>query len=319
MQSTFRRLVDWLLCRPQIKEARSAAELTPREESLVSRAKSALSAANHLLEAPERTGEGLAGAHASVLYLESIYWSLLSSRTELERPELEALWNEAHPIVDEIGLSAEQLAEAKRFVAMQKPVLELPELAERDQESAAMLLRHVAIGALRVRSKKKRAYELWALKRALRIALATAVVVGLVVGLLAVLPEKRNLAAGKPWTTSSKLYDCHPQKNECGGVETKMFFCTKEEASPWFQYDLGAKTHFSSMTIVNRQDGGVQGRAVPLIVEVSDDGKKFREVIRRSEEFSSWKPKFAPQDARYVRLRVAKKSFLHLEAVRIHS
>jgi hypothetical protein len=319
MQPLIRRSIDWLLYRPRIGEAKSAAQLSPREDSLLRRGKSALSAANHLLEAPERTGEGLAGAHAGVLYLESIYWTLLSSRTDLERPDLETLWAEARSVVDEMSLSTEQLSETKRFVAMQKPVLELPELAERDQENAAMLLRHVAARAIQVRSKKKRAYELMALKRAMRIALAAVVLVVLALGVVALWPEKRNIAAGKPWSTSSKLYDCHPQKKECGGVETKMFFCTKEEASPWFQYDLGSKTSFSSMTIVNRQDGGVQARATPLIIEVSDDGKTFREVIRRTEEFSIWKPKFARQEARYVRLRVAKKSFLHLEAVRIHS
>jgi hypothetical protein len=319
MQSFLRRVVDWHLCRPQIQEARSAAEMTEREDALVRRAKSALSGANHLIEAPERTGEGLAGAHAAALYLESIYWTLLSSRTDLERPDLETLWTEARPIVDELGLSADQITDAKRFVAMQKPVLELPELAERDQEAAAMLLRQIALRTMQVRCKKKRAYEVWTLKRAMRIAL-TAVAVGiLVLGVSALMPEKRNLAAGKPWTTSSKLYDCHPQKNECGGVETKMFFCTREEQSPWFQYDLVSKTRFSSMTIVNRQDGGVLGRALPLIIEVSNDGKTFREVIRRNEEFTTWKPKFSAQEARYVRLRVAKKSFLHLEAVRIHS
>jgi hypothetical protein len=319
MQAQLRRIVDWHLCRPQIQEARAASQMTEREASLVRRAKSALSAGNHLLEAPERTGEGLAGAHAGTLYLESIHWALWSARTDLERPELEALWNEGRSVVDELGLSAEQITEVKRFVAMQKPALELPELAERDQEAAAMLLRQVASRTLEVRCKKKRAYERIALKRVLRFALSVTVLLGLVLGATALLPEKRNIAAGKPWTTSSKLYECHPQKNECGGVETKMFFCTKEESNPWFQYDLGSKTRVSSMTIVNRQDGGVQSRAVPLIVEVSDDGKTFREVIRRSEEFSTWKPKFASQEARYVRLRVAKKSFLHLEAVRIHS
>jgi hypothetical protein len=318
MQSLFRRVVDWHLCRPQIEEARSAAQMTEREASYVRRAKSALSAGNHLLEAPERTGEGLAGAHAGVLYLESIYWTLSSSHTDLTRPELEPLWTEARSLVDEVGLSTEQLTDVKRFVAMQRPALELPELAERDQEAAAMLLRQVASRTLEVRCKKKRAYERTLLKRAMRIALSVAVVAGLILGATALMPEKRNIAAGKPWTTSSKLYDCHPQKNECGGVETKMFFCTREEPNPWFQYDLGSKTRFSSMTIVNRQDGGVQGRASPLVVEASDDGKTFREVIRRGEEFSTWKPKFASQEARYVRLRVAKKSFLHLEAVRVH-
>jgi hypothetical protein len=319
MQSLPRRILDWLLCRPQIQEARSAAQLSPREDALLRRSKSAFAAANHLLEAPERTGEGLAGAHAGVLYLESVYWALGSSRTDLERPELPALWTEAKAITDELGLSPEQASETKRFVAMTKPALELPELPERDQEAAAMLLRQVAARVIEVRSKKKRAFERLALMRALRLALAVGAVVAFVFGVIALLPEKRNIAAGKVWTASSKLYDCHPQKNECGGVATKMFFCTKEETNPWFQYDLGAATNFSSMTIVNRLDGKLQNRATPLIVEVSDDGKKFREVIRRTEDFDTWKPKFAKQTARYVRLRVPKKTFLHLEAVRVHS
>lgn len=319
MPSLLRRILDWHLCRPQIQEARSAAQLSPREDALIRRAKSAQSAGNHLLEAPERTGEGLAGAHAAVLYLESLYWTLWSTRTELERPEMDALWAEAKPLIDEIGLSPEQTTETKRFVAMARPALELPELAERDQEAAAMLLRHVASRALTVRTKKRRALELLGLKRALRLALAAVVLTAVVLGIAAILPEKRNLAAGKVWTTSSKLYDCHPQKNECGGVETKIFFHTKEESNPWMQYDLGAKTEFSSMTIVNRRDGDVESRAAPLIVEVSDDGKKFQEVIRRNEPFDTWKPKFAKQAARFVRVRVPKKTFLHLEAVRVHS
>jgi hypothetical protein len=116
MPPALRRIVDWLLCRPQIQEARSAAQLSPREDALLRRAKSAHSAANHLLEAPERTGEGLAGAHAGVLYLESLYWTLLSSRTELERPGWSTL-DQARALVDELGLSPEQAT--ANAVAMQ--------------------------------------------------------------------------------------------------------------------------------------------------------------------------------------------------------
>jgi len=315
--SNVRRLIDWLLCRPEIEQARSAAKQSPREEALLSRAKSALAAANHLLEAPERTGHGLAGAHAAVLYLESLYWSLLSSRADLERPDFDLLWTEARSVVDNLGLTAEEAAEVKRFVAMPRPALELPELSERDQEAAAMALRHAATRAIRVREKEKRAAERVALKRLLRLALALIVLVGIVIGIGALMPAKRNLAAGKPWAASSKLFDCHPNAGECGGVQTKIFFHTKEEVNPWVRFDLGTKSTFSSMTVTNRLDGE-RGRAMPLIVEASDDGKNFREVIRRGDEFSVWKPSFAKQSARYVRVRVPRKSILHLEGVQVH-
>jgi hypothetical protein len=320
MAPVLRRVLDWHLYRPQLDEARAKAKSSPREDALVRRAKSAFSAANHLLEAPERTGEGLAGAHAAALYLESIYWALLSSRTDLERPEPEALWREARPVVDELDLSSQKADETRRLLAMKMPVFELPELAEAEQEAAAMHLRHVAARAIEVRTKARREVDALLVKRVLKFALTLAVLVAVVFGAIALLPVKRDLAVGKPWTTSSKPYDCDPAAGKCGGAQTKIFFSTKEEQNPWIVYDLGAPTRFSSMTIVNRQDGnnGERGRASPLIVEVSDDAKKYREVIRRNEEFSVWMPRFAKQTARYVRLRVPRKSILHLEAVRVH-
>jgi hypothetical protein len=57
---------------------------------------------------------------------------------------------------------------------------------------------------------------------------------------------------------------------------------------------------------------------VPLVVEVSNDRKKYREVARRTEVFDTWTPKFAPQRMRYVRLRVARRSMLHLDRVEVH-
>jgi hypothetical protein len=298
-------------------EARRLAKQTPREQALLRRAKSALAAANHLLEAPERTGQGLAGAHAGVLYLESLYWALLSSRTDLEQPDFEALWGAAKPVVEELRLPPEAQVEVERLVKMKRPALELAELTERDQEALAMTLRQAASGAVEVRERAQRVVESLAMKSLLRFALSLVIVVGLVVLTIAAVPAKRNLAANKPWTTSSKMFDCNPEAGECGGAQTMIFFHTKDELNPWIQYDLGAPTRFSSMTIKNRQDGE-RPRAVPLVVEVSNDGKTFREVVRRTEEFSVWKPSFPKQTARYVRLRVARKSMLHLESVQIH-
>lgn len=126
-----------------------------------------------------------------------------------------------------------------------------------------------------------------------------------------------DLAQGKPFTLSSKWADCHPEENECGKYPTRIAFHTLNEPSPWYMVDLGASTTFSSATIVNRQDAAMP-LALPLVLEVSDDGKTFKEVARRTELFTHWAPTFPPQTARYFRARVDRTSILHLEAVRVH-
>ncbi len=130
-------------------------------------------------------------------------------------------------------------------------------------------------------------------------------------------PLPLDLAEGKPFTLSSKWADCHPEQNECGKYPTRIAFHTLSEPSPWYQVDFGAPTTFSSATLINRQDAAM-GLALPLVVEVSDDGKVFREVARRTEPFTAWMPSFAAQTARYFRVRVDRTSILHLEAVRVH-
>jgi hypothetical protein len=130
-------------------------------------------------------------------------------------------------------------------------------------------------------------------------------------------PEKPDLAAGKPWRTSSVFAECKPTEGLCGGVRTLIKFHTKYENNPWFEYDLGAATRFSSMTIRDRADAD-QGRAVPLIVEVSDDGQSYREIARRERDFDVWRPTFATQQARFVRLRVPRPTYLHLEEIKVH-
>lgn len=148
-------------------------------------------------------------------------------------------------------------------------------------------------------------------------AVTVCLVAAIVGRLLMIHLAPTDLAAGKPWTASSKWAECHPEQNECGKFPTRVLFHTHHEQSPWFQIDLGAPTTFSSATVVNRQDMGMP-LALPLAVEVSDDGKAFREVARRTDHFSTWLATFPPQTARYFRLRVDRLSTLHLEAVRVH-
>jgi hypothetical protein len=144
---------------------------------------------------------------------------------------------------------------------------------------------------------------------AVSLMAATAIVFGVL--------SKTNLAQGKHWTTSSVFADCDPVAKRCGGVPTAVFFHTNFEDNPWFEYDLGAPLTFSSLTIMNRSDA-VQDRAVPLVVEISNDRRSYQEIARRTNVFDVWEPHFTPIAARYVRLRVARRSFLHLDGVEVH-
>jgi hypothetical protein len=126
-----------------------------------------------------------------------------------------------------------------------------------------------------------------------------------------------DLARNKPWTTSSIHVRCDPAEGLCGQERMRALFFTNEEPSPWFRIDLGGPTTFSSLTVVNRSDM-LRERAVPLVVEASDDLEHWRELGRQGVVFNQWEPSFAPVTARYVRLRADRFTALHLEQVEVH-
>ena len=157
-------------------------------------------------------------------------------------------------------------------------------------------------------------------QRAARVLLS--LVIAIAIGCVATfgvqkLLQRPNVADGKPWRASSSWAECDTETQKCGSVSTRVFFHTQEDATPWLEIDLRAPTAFSSLTIKNRSDC-CDDRAVPLVVEVSNDQQNWTEVARKKAVFSVWRPKFATQHARYVRVRVARKSWLHLEKVAVH-
>lgn len=129
--------------------------------------------------------------------------------------------------------------------------------------------------------------------------------------------EPIDLADGKPWSASSSWADCTPRIGRCGGLVSRILFHTRDDDSPWFRIDLLSPRTFSGLTVVNRADEYAD-RAVPLIAEVSDDAQTWREVARRDSLFMTWRASFEPVTARYVQLRIGRKSWLHLEAVKVH-
>jgi hypothetical protein len=144
-----------------------------------------------------------------------------------------------------------------------------------------------------------------------RWALAAAILLGALLvlsGLARWALWPRDLAAGKPWHTSSTLQ---------ARYQAPILFHTNEELNPWLEIDLLHPIYFHRVIVKNRPECCWE-RAIPLILEVSDDQSRWDELDRRDASFSTWEANFPPVRARYVRLRVLRFSILHLERVQVY-
>ena len=204
--------------------------------------------------------------------------------------------------------------------------------AEPDPEDDAASLGEMTVGeqleaAVRLRRRAKNAVEAVEQvsveegrvlrKRRLRLfqALSILFAIGCLLLLLRPILRGKDLLAGKPYRLSSSFAECHPEAHECGGnPRTRILFHTLDEESPWVEYDLGSVQRLSRIEVRNRTDD-VTDRAVPLIVELGDEKRVWKQVARKNENFVEWTAKFPTASARYVRLRVDRRSALHLERV----
>lgn len=125
-----------------------------------------------------------------------------------------------------------------------------------------------------------------------------------------------DLAAGKPWRTSSTYPGLNLAEHRVDGFPTDIILHTKKEPNPWVEIDLQAPLTVSSVVVRNRIDFGAD-RAIPMAVQVSTDGAAWREVVRTEQVFHTWTPRFEPVQARFVRLQVLKTTYLHLERIAV--
>jgi len=159
-------------------------------------------------------------------------------------------------------------------------------------------------------------------QRTRRLVLLVLLVLGfaeVVVWVNAARQQQNELSAGKSWRLSSNygLGGCSSPEQECPGNTGYFFHTGENDHSPWIEFDLATLQQVSSVRVENRQDCCFE-RALPLAIEVSLDHKRWQEVARRDAEFSSWHASFEPVQARWLRLRVLKRSTLHLHSVRIY-
>ena len=310
-------VLNWFFVRDELARAReNARRFTTEQREYLRRAKVAFELGELALRPGNAVRSGSTAPHAANLFRQSIYWALLADHPEHAGFTPESLWAAADAeALSKLAQSDEE--RARLAAAMSSTFIELADDSSLAKRATADQLRSAANRLLTRVQRVLWQLEWSKLKRVVRVVTLLVACLVPVALAIALWPEKPDLAKGKPWHLSSIAAECHPEKSECGGVTTDILFHTKLENNPWFEYDFGAPLAFSSLTIKNRSDFGPE-RAVPLVVEVSNDDKKFQQIATRTDSFATWKPSFPTQHARYLRLRVARESMLHLEAVKVH-
>ena len=307
-------VVDWLLVRSELAQARAAAaKLSTEQREYVRRAKLALEVGELAFIPGNAVRSGSTAPLASNFFRQAMYWALLARRAKSGPVSPAQLWAETERSVvqADTGNDSEY---AHLTSVMRSTFIELAEGTEEAQRTGAIQLHRATKRVVTDVQRILWRFEWAKLKRVVRVVLSLSILAAIVIGLW---PKPPNLAKGKPWRTSSIGAECHPEKAECAGPGTVILFHTRQEQDPWFEYDLGAPLAFSSLTVRNRSDCCAD-RTVPLVAEVSNDGQSFTQVARREAQFSTWSPSFTTQHARYLRLRVARESILHLEAIEVH-
>lgn len=131
--------------------------------------------------------------------------------------------------------------------------------------------------------------------------------------------NRTNLALKRPVTISSRhpVFGVEPSRL-VDGNRTELGFHSTETANQTATIDLGQAHRISRVVVYNRADC-CQARAVPLRIDVSVDGKDFKQVAERTEPFESeWTANFWKVKARYVRLTDLSPTFFHLNEVEVY-
>jgi hypothetical protein len=139
-----------------------------------------------------------------------------------------------------------------------------------------------------------------------------------------------NLAFGRVVTQSSAwpgsapgsaLVDGETSGDNGPGVPHPDIVQTNREAAPWVMIDLGALRRLREVRVFNRNDHAFDA-GLPYVLELSTDGRTFREAARRTTHFGTtrfdppWSADVHGQLARYV--RVGCRDSLALSEVEVY-
>ncbi len=127
-----------------------------------------------------------------------------------------------------------------------------------------------------------------------------------------------DVALGKPVHPSSRRAG-EPEALVDGDVGTSFALETNTEDNPYDVIDLEGQYFVDRVSVHNRVDGWFDD-CLPLVVELSSDGVHYDEVGRREQHFDAdppWVLATRGRVARFVRVRVARKSYLTLSEVEV--
>ncbi len=313
--------VEWLFRRQALAAARAGAS-GPSKPDLLRRGALTRELADRTLDAIEPLPSGPAAFLALDLYRVAAYFHLAAAAPGSVAPDLRAAWDASAEELLRFATRGPEGRARIEAVLLGSNVAKDAALPEDEQQRRAEDARDFVHALARKLEGKDGVIERLVAQRALRVVfaialLAVAVVTGF--GLYFRLHRRHDLGAGRSYEVSSTFEDgdFDPIAHTIDRGTVSLLFHTKEEENPWFVLDLGAVHRVGTIEVKNRADCCLD-RAVPLIVEVSTDHETFVEVARRTETFLTWNATFEPRDVRWVRLRVPRRTWFHLERVSVY-
>jgi hypothetical protein len=156
-------------------------------------------------------------------------------------------------------------------------------------------------------------------KRRRRIGAVSLLVVGLLAWSILVLTRQANLASHRPVVVSDRdpTYGVDPT-HAVDGDRTNLGFHTTFRANPTITIDLGAVKRLHRLDVYNRADC-CEERAIPLALQVSNDGVEYRTLLRTARKFDLWRvPLPSGTSGRFVRLLREQTGIFHLSEVEVY-
>lgn len=308
------RVREWFLRSAALAEARRH-QLNPGQRAALRAALQALELADRAVDLPEGYRAGPPLGVSLMLYQEAVWWALQAAHGAPRAPDSLAQACAEHAELLRATAGGEQQLARLRAQFLEPERHSFQALEEASQLAliadarrfASALVAHVGAPDAQVARVTR--------QRWLRPSLAAASVACIALALALALGS-RDVAAGRTWTASSGEWGFGRTGTTDKFGNEDLLFHTHAEANPWLLVDLGAPERVRAVAVENRSTC-CQERAVPLIVELSADGKSWREVARKDEVFTSWKARFRAQQARFVRLRVPRHTVLHLRRVQV--
>lgn len=320
-----RRTLGWFWGHAASNE-RGALASSTEQAMFADRARAALKVAVLGEQGRRVTANGPADAAACEISRQSIYWSLraLDAKNPRSTPDSPSASLKALLASVDTELLARAAGGPNELFSL-LPALQnvdfpgYAELPEPEQSRLAQRFTAFAGALLEEANPTAHLADATRLLRMLRIGFGLLLLGAIFIGWLKLvdhIKDQKDLAIGKPWSVSSTAAPgCVSPEQQCQN-SLDFFFHTAEQDNPWVVIDLGRLQRISSVEVENRRDC-CKERAVPLVLEVSSDGKQFQPILQQAESFSTWTAEFAPLDARWVRLRAQRRTYLHLARVRV--